>query len=439
MIQVHDLWGMIARDVYSRDEPASLSSTSARSPADDAARPPWEETSRYMRMVRTLQQWENSMPQQHRWSPWNLRGFKAGNLDLAYLSIVTIARLNNIVLRRRYLGDIFSHLLESPSKMDRREDTAEPPASFWKNMAQELFDNVWDLFGAIDLWYSLRSPDDGFPAILALSIYTCGSLSSYLVRWPALCPHHAPAADRLVQRSLVILSTFEDKWPAVSEWIAALEEVVNRCPSPPPGHIGGRNGADNASSTGRGELTSQEIRLDESVRLGHSPQGAGDRRSLMNVSDAQIMNDGNNAYRGGGARIYNPSVSHDAHDLDVARREFGSENAPPPPSDTSKHLHSHELPSEEDAARGHNDVYEDISMKRRSERIERSQHGATVGQTYTTQQGTVHADLGQFAGSGGGDEDDLPFSGLNFPEPFDDSFAYLPVQGYIHFGLSGWE
>jgi len=71
LIQAHDLWGMIARDAY-HDE---LSITGLGSY-------PWDPNSRYIRIAETLRDWELRMPLEHKWSPWNLRGFKAEHLDL---------------------------------------------------------------------------------------------------------------------------------------------------------------------------------------------------------------------------------------------------------------------------------------------------------------------------------------------------------------------
>jgi hypothetical protein len=106
LIQVHNLWGQIAR----------------RACRTDRERDPWKSTSEFTRLTTTVREWEERMPARHRWSLWNFRGYKAEKVDLvidpcsyilhmaliifqAYLSIVTITRLNYIVIRRIYLEE----------------------------------------------------------------------------------------------------------------------------------------------------------------------------------------------------------------------------------------------------------------------------------------------------------------------------------------------
>lgn len=239
LIQAHDLWGMIARDAYGDDHDSRALDLS-----------PWEPDCHYQRISETLREWEDNIPVQHRWSAWNLRGFKAENIDLAYLSIVTITRLNNIVLRRTYLKSIVSHLLESSGP-------SEPAlAKFWEQMSYELFTNVSDLYEAIDVWFSLRSAEDGFPAMLAFCTYICGSLACYLYKWPRLCPRVSPSAAKIVHRSLEVLSTFEDKWSTASEWANILRKVANRPPA--------------QGNQLLKEVSTQEALLGTSV--GHSPE-----------------------------------------------------------------------------------------------------------------------------------------------------------------------
>ncbi|KAH8890559.1 hypothetical protein GQ53DRAFT_590443, partial [Thozetella sp. PMI_491] len=215
LIQTHDFWGMIARDVYS-DEQQSASATTL---------PPWEPDSRFARVSEALREWEMNIPPQHRWSKWNLRGYKAEHVDLAYLSIVTITRLNNIVLRRMYLPEMIAGIpVPSATNQQRLENPSR--AAFWENMANELFANVWGLYEAIDVWHTLRSAEDGFPAMLAFCTYVCGSLASHLCAWPQLCPDRVSSAASNVENSLRLLSTFEDKWPMVSEWATTLRKVT---------------------------------------------------------------------------------------------------------------------------------------------------------------------------------------------------------------------
>lgn len=213
LIQTHDLWGMVARDAY--DE-AGTSTLNAR---------PWSPDSDFSRAATILRDWEMNIPHNHRWSPWNLRGFKAEKVDLAYLSIVTIARLNNIVLRRVYLRHMTKQLLE------RDHGQAPAPAGFWQKLSDELFSNVWQLYESIDVWFSLRSQEDGFPAILAFCTYVCGSLACYIYRWPQLCPSLEPSPEVVVRRSLEILALFEEKWSTATDWTATLQNVMNKIPN----------------------------------------------------------------------------------------------------------------------------------------------------------------------------------------------------------------
>ncbi|KAH7317012.1 hypothetical protein B0I35DRAFT_266499 [Stachybotrys elegans] len=242
LIQVHDLWGMIARDVYSRQN----------TPTSAIDSKPWIPNSSYMEMATTLDHWERTMPPQYSWSTWNLRGFKEENMDLAYLSIVTMARHNNIVLRRKFLGVIFDRVVQ------QRALNGEAPSGFWQKMSLELFTNVWQLYDIIDLWFSLRSEEDGFPAILAFSIYTCGALASYLIQWPQLSPSLAVTAELVFNRSLEMLSACEDKWSVVSEWLTSMQRVAADMK------------AEQTSS--HSDISSREIMLHQSTQVGHSPE-----------------------------------------------------------------------------------------------------------------------------------------------------------------------
>jgi hypothetical protein len=178
LIQVHDLWGMLARSACWEEQAA------------DRPNPrPWEGSSRYQLMANKLRDWEANIPREHEWSAWNLRGYQAEHLDLAYLSIITITRMNNIVLRRSYLTDIVSHIIDSETG-----DQMAPPG-FWETMSYELFSNVLTLYEAIDTYFSMRRADDGFPTMLAFCAYTCGSIISYLCRWPRLCPQLCTSAE----------------------------------------------------------------------------------------------------------------------------------------------------------------------------------------------------------------------------------------------------
>jgi hypothetical protein len=72
----------------------------------------------------------------------------------------------------------------------------------------------------------MRRADDGFPTMLAFCAYTCGSIISYLCRWPRLCPQLCTSADKAFSGTLNALSTFAGKWPLASEWVDLLESVA---------------------------------------------------------------------------------------------------------------------------------------------------------------------------------------------------------------------
>jgi hypothetical protein len=211
LIQIHDLWGMIARTAH-RNELLDDRSDSR----------PWEDSCRYKSIAKLLSDWEANIPREHEWSAWNLRGFQAEHVDLAYLSVITITRVNNIVLRRGYLPNIVSHIVDSETG-----DASAPPG-FWETMSYELFSNVLTLYEAIETYFSMRRADDGFPTMLAFCAYTCGSIVSYLCRWPPLCPQLCSSADKVFNGTLEALSTFADKWPLASQWVDLLQDVTQQ-------------------------------------------------------------------------------------------------------------------------------------------------------------------------------------------------------------------
>lgn len=213
LIQAHSLWGHIARRACRPDQSPEHSAGS--SPA------PWDEHSEFHTLIQALQQWEYNMPARHKWSPWNLRGWKAESLHLAYLSVVMVVRLSNIVIRRIYLEDLISVSTSTTSNA-----TSSPsPQNFWPSVSQSLFANVAELHEQIDAYFSARAPDEGFPAILVFCVYVCGSLASYLWRYPQLCPGRASAAASIALRSLEVLTELQSAWPAAIRWQQGLKQA----------------------------------------------------------------------------------------------------------------------------------------------------------------------------------------------------------------------
>ncbi|RDW60578.1 hypothetical protein BP6252_11961 [Coleophoma cylindrospora] len=209
LIQAHTHWGEIARR-------AGRASKREREKADEKVKP-WESKSEYSQLTTMLKEWEEKVPERHRWSLINLRGHKAEYLDLAYLSQVMVVRINNIVIRRIYLEDILeSKVGTSPSEYGLPE--------FWDQMSHELFTNVHSLHESIDAWFSLRAPDEGIPSIVVFCVYICGSLASHLWKWPQLCPELADMAEAILNRSLEVLAALIDQLPHASRWLSALRK-----------------------------------------------------------------------------------------------------------------------------------------------------------------------------------------------------------------------
>lgn len=281
LIQAHDLWGIIARSTRAGEGEESGDDNSGRSrEIDDDDTKPWLPHSRYRHMASTLQAWEAGIPRAHTWAPWNLRGYKAEHVDMAYLSAVTVTRLNNIVLRRTYLDRIVKAMLrEGPSQQEGTNDDGAPPG-FWEQVSYELFSNAWQLYEAVDVWFSSRGVHDGFPAMLAFCTYVCGSLASHLYRWPQLCPRLAPAsAATVLNRSIEVLSTFEDKWPTASQWSSVLRQVAGQTVFP-------------------GARPVDDVRSQEAL-LNNSPGGTGPTTGATNESPvASTANNGNNGGTG---------------------------------------------------------------------------------------------------------------------------------------------
>ena len=129
-----------------------------------------------------------------------------------------IIRLSNIVIRRPYLEDMIS------VKVGQSNNLA--PRDFWKQMSIDLFNNILELHEQIEAFISLRSQDEGFPAIILFCIYTCGSLSYYLVNWPSLCPTLATKGPIILNRSMEVLKGLSGAWPLAMRWQQALSRFV---------------------------------------------------------------------------------------------------------------------------------------------------------------------------------------------------------------------
>lgn len=202
LIQAHNLWGQVARRAVTNGD-------------RQAGEPfkPWDNRSDYTTLLISLQVWEEHLPSQHKWSIWNFRGYKAEGLDLAYLSVVMVIRLSNIILRRTFIDSII-----------HKEANNGAPENFWMNMSSELFENVLALHEQIDAFFSLRSPQQGFPAMIVFCVYVCGSLANHLWRRPEICPRLADGMGNIVSKSLEVLTDLQHAWPLARKWRQALDQ-----------------------------------------------------------------------------------------------------------------------------------------------------------------------------------------------------------------------
>ncbi|EXJ86685.1 hypothetical protein A1O3_03638 [Capronia epimyces CBS 606.96] len=206
LIQAHSLWGRVARRAC-LDEPKLKCGTISL----------WDGTSEYSQLLTALNQWEANLPAGHKWSEWYLRMYQRENLDLAYVSIFMALRLSNIVLRRTHLESIKAAMLSA--------DGTGPPI-FWENVSQELFTNVLSLWAVIKAYLSNRPAAQGFPPLLAFSVYLCGSSATHLWKCPPLCPRLALEAESVVHWSLRILVELEVAWPMATRWHQALQRTA---------------------------------------------------------------------------------------------------------------------------------------------------------------------------------------------------------------------
>jgi hypothetical protein len=209
LIQTHSLWGKVARKAAG---PSSISSTRILSPLSS--------NSEYMRTVHALGEFENHLPQQQKWSVRNLNVWKDFGFELAYLSVVMMLRLSNIIVRRMYLEDIKSCVTDNSVDDSTR--------NFWEGVSGELFHNVEELYTQIKSSFSIRSrtPAQAYPAILVLPVYVCGSLALNLWKCPALCPDLAGNAAEMLTRCLDVITELQLAWPMAKQWHQGLQQAA---------------------------------------------------------------------------------------------------------------------------------------------------------------------------------------------------------------------
>ncbi|KAJ5331902.1 hypothetical protein N7476_001685 [Penicillium atrosanguineum] len=212
LLQTHNLWGQVAR-VVGTDTGQDLLHEEVRLSREE-----------YARLLTALDDFERNTPAHHSWSIWNLRGFKAKGLDLAYLSAVMMLRLSHIVLRRKFLHD------RSKSETGDRNLQTRHYVTSLGSVTTDLFENMILLHEQIDAFFNFRSPDQGFPALIVFCVYVCGSLANHLNQNPHICPRNSPRAEEILRKSLVGLGELQHAWPLARRWNKALCRASAKAP-----------------------------------------------------------------------------------------------------------------------------------------------------------------------------------------------------------------
>jgi hypothetical protein len=220
LMQIHHYWGIVGR----------------RAVQIARCSKPWDPASEYARLTRKLDQWENRLPEQHKFSMPKLAKYKARCEDLAYLSVTMMTRLCNIVVRRPYLQNIIDLRMKG-----------EDQHVIFADISDELFRNVAHLFVQIEAQFANRSLDESVGAqIAAFCIYVCGLHSAYLCKYPnrespyaqlyvivsevissTVCRDAAISNHGLhmLQRTIYILNLCKEVWPLAKRWAEGLEHM----------------------------------------------------------------------------------------------------------------------------------------------------------------------------------------------------------------------
>lgn len=276
MVQSHHLWGQVARRACRSDLKASGTE-------------PWDPASEYQVLTRELRTFEEEMPERHRWSLWNLRGWRDEQMHLAYLTIVMVLRVSNIVERRIYLDEILASVSDPQHAAVSPRTRGRAPDGFWAAMAAELFANVLELAEQIEAFAAARSRDEGFPAILVFCVYICGSLASYLWRYPQLCPRAAGRAEDVSLRCVRVLDDLHRAWPTSTRWNQGLQQIA----SPFAAGAAAAAGASSSASAGSHSGSSSGDSPPTSIDSGRSAAvkgagGGGGKRSRGFMTGAHI-------------------------------------------------------------------------------------------------------------------------------------------------------
>ncbi|KAI2637945.1 hypothetical protein GGS26DRAFT_603599 [Hypomontagnella submonticulosa] len=208
LMQVHNLWGIIARRV--------LFNKKCGRPSDG--------DTEYAKLNRKLLDFEQNLPNEQMFNKLLLGGYRRFAIDLAYLGMTGCIRLCHIVLRKEYMEDMIRYAEGNPSNHEVR---------FYKSMAAELFFNVRKLYSQIKAHY-----EDGIEIgrvgsqMAGFIIYSCGLLASYLYKFPQLDVHntgHNAEAIQAEGRSIyshiiTILREHQKAWPLAETWCTGLEK-----------------------------------------------------------------------------------------------------------------------------------------------------------------------------------------------------------------------
>lgn len=203
LMQIHHYWGMVSRRAATFGHEVC----------------PWTPQSEFCKMRRKLKDWEHGLPTEHRYAKPQLHYFKYRGLDLAYLSVTMMPRLCNIVLRRPYLQDVINIDTKGPHER-----------TFFTAVATDMFVNVYELFQQIDAQFTGRALEESVGAqITSFCVYVCGLFSTYLCRYPHVCPDPAIAQQgpAMVKRTKAILSECKQVWPLASRWVESMERAFH--------------------------------------------------------------------------------------------------------------------------------------------------------------------------------------------------------------------
>ncbi|KAI5467791.1 hypothetical protein BGZ63DRAFT_344761 [Mariannaea sp. PMI_226] len=202
LIQSHHFWGTVSRRAVNFARSAN----------------PWDPNSEFARIIEKLRLWEDGLPPEHRWEVPVFKHHKAHCEDLAYLGVTMIPRLCNIVCRRPYLIDF---IVAGHNDEQKR--------IFFSKLSLELFYNVRRLFQQIDAQFTGRTPDESVGAqMAAFCVYCCGLFSTYLCRYPNICPDPVISSDgpMMLHRTLTILRECKEVWPLAARWVDSLERFT---------------------------------------------------------------------------------------------------------------------------------------------------------------------------------------------------------------------